>query len=97
MSKPISTAIKKQIDKTGSNKVVIFTNHLKIDGDVYIEGTKCDQCHEDILTLTNTLVCRLRDYCTCEDDECSCSDYVCFKYDWLNINIDEIVAYSIIA
>ena len=62
----------------------------------YIEDGKCEECHDDILTLTNALVCRLNDYCNCEGDECNCDDYVCFKYDWLNISIDKITAYSVV-
>ena len=97
MSKPVSNVIKKQIEKTGSNSIVVFTNHLKIDGLVYYEDSKCDQCHDDILTLTDVMVCRLSDYCTCDDDSCGCNDYVCFRYDWLNININSIAAYSIVS
>ena len=96
MTKPFTKAIKKIAEKTGSNKIVIFTSRLKIDGNIHFEGGKCEECHEDILTLTDALVCRLNDYCTCDDDNCACNDYVCFKYDWLNINTDKITAYSIV-
>jgi hypothetical protein len=97
MGKPISKAIKKVSENVGSNKVVIITNHLKVDGSLYIEDGKCDECHDDIITLTDVTVCRLNDYCTCEGEDCNCSDYVCFKYDWINITVYSIVAYSIIA
>ena len=93
----ISKAIKKIVEKTGSNKIVIITENLKINGSLYNETKKCDECHEDIITMTDALVCRLSDYCTCEDDNCNCNDYVCFRYDWINININSIVAYTIIA
>ena len=96
MTKALSKSIKKVCEKVGTNKIMIITNHLKIDGNLFIEDGKCEECHDDILTLTNALVCRLNDYCNCEGDECNCDDYVCFKYDWLNVNIDEIVAYSVI-
>ena len=96
MTKPISKAIRKIAEKTGSTKIVIFTSRLKIDGYAYFEDGKCDECHEDILTLTKAMVCRLNDYCTCNEDDCSCNDYICFKYDWLNVNVDKIVAYSIV-
>ncbi len=96
MTKPISKSILKVAEKSESNKIVLFTNHLKIDGEIYKKDGKCEECHEDILTLTNALVCRLNDYCTCDEDDCECNDYVCFRYDWLNICVDEIVAYSIL-
>lgn len=96
MSKPISKAIYKIAEKNDASKVVLFTNYLKIDGELYTKNSKCDECHEDILPLQNALVCRLKDYCECDDDNCECNDYVCFRYDWLNVNIDEIVAFSII-
>ena len=96
LSKAISKTIKKVCEKVGSTKIVLITNHLKIDGNLYVDNGKCEECHDDVLAITNALVCRLNDYCTCEDDNCTCNDYVCFKYDWLNVSVDSIVAYSII-
>ncbi len=97
MSKPISKSILKIAEKIGSAKIVVITNHLKIDGNLFMKDGKCEECHEDILTIQNALVCRLSDYCTCDDDDCECNDYVCFRYDWLNVNIDSVVAYSILS
>lgn len=96
MTKNLLKPIKKIIEEAGSSKITIFTNHLKIDGYVFIPEGKCEECHDDFITLEKTLVCRLSDYCKCEGDKCECNDYVCFKYDWLNIAINDIVAYSII-
>lgn len=96
MARPVSDAIYKISEKNNSDKIVIFTNHLKIDGHIYKKEKRCDECHEDILALENALVCRLNDYCTCDDDKCECNDYVCFRYDWLNVSIDDIVAFSIL-
>lgn len=96
MSKTISKAIKKICEKVGSDKIMIMTNSLKIDGKLYIEDGKCDECHENILTLTDVTICRLKDYCTCDGENCTCDDYICFKYDWLNVNIDKIVLYSVL-
>lgn len=96
MSKHLLKSIKKIIEEANTNKITIFTNHLKIDGNLFIPEGKCEECHDDFITLENALTCRLSDYCTCNEDECKCNDYVCFKYDWLNIAIDEIVAYSIV-
>lgn len=97
MNKGLIKSIKKISEKVNSKRIVIITNHLKIDGNLYIENGKCEECHDNILTLENALICRLNDYCTCDGDNCNCNDYVCFRYDWLNINIDNICAYSMIS
>ena len=60
MSKSISKSIYKIAEKVDSNKIILFTNHLKIDGELFIKDGKCDECHEDILSLQNALVCRLK-------------------------------------
>jgi len=96
MSKNLIKSIKKIIEDNGTDKIVIFTEHLKIDGRVYLPEGKCEECHDDFITLENALVCRLEDYCTCHDDNCDCNDYVCFRYDWLNVCIHHIASYSII-
>ena len=82
--------------KTGSNRITVFTNHLKIDGFLYQCAGKCKEVANNILTLNDAIVCKLEDYCYCDEDECTCNDYVCFKYDWFNIMHSKIVSFSII-
>lgn len=96
MSKKFMKSIGKIMENNGSKKVVLFTQHLKIDGELFIPEGRCEECNEDYITLQNALVCRLNDYCECEDDICECHDYVCFKYDWLNICEEKIVAFSVV-
>ncbi len=96
MSKHLLKSIKKITEEAGTTSITIFTNHLKIDGMLFLPEGRCEECHDDFITLENALACRLNDYCKCEGDKCECNDYVCFKYDWLNVAIDEIVAYSIV-
>ena len=96
MSKNLLKSIGKIIEESGTNKITIFTSHLKIDGNLFQPEGRCEECHDDFITLENALVCRLSDYCICEDNECKCNDYVCFKYYWLNIAIDKITTFSII-
>ena len=96
MSINLLKSIEKIVESSGSKKITIFTNSLKIDGDIYIPEGKCGECHDDFITLENVLLCRLNDYCTCEQEDCNCDDFVCFKYDWLNVAIDDIVAFSVI-
>ena len=96
MTRNLLKSIGKIIKSSGNDKITIFTNHLKIDGTIYIPDGKCEECHDDFITLENTLICRLSDYCKCDGEDCDCNDYVCFKYDWINIAIDDIVAFSIV-
>ncbi|MFI3300150.1 MAG: hypothetical protein R3Y28_01895 [Candidatus Gastranaerophilales bacterium] len=96
MSKHILKSIAKIIEDNGSDKITLFTENLKIDGSVFMPSGRCEECHNDYLVLENALVCRLNDYCECDENGCECKDYVCFRYDWLNVNIGEIVAFSII-
>ena len=96
MSKNLLKSMGKIIEESGSNKITIFTGHLKIDGHLFLPEGKCEECHDDFITLEHALICRLSDYCTCNEDSCECNDYICFKYDWLNISISDIVAFSII-
>ena len=96
MSKNILKAIKKIVEENGSDKIVLFTEHLKIDGRVYLPEGKCDECADDFIPLENAMVCRLDDYCSCDDDKCQCNDYVCFKYEWLSVAIKDIVAFSVV-
>lgn len=96
MTRNLLKSIGKIIESSGNDRITIFTAHLKIDGKIYMPEGKCEECHDDFITLENSLICRLSDYCTCKDDDCDCNDYVCFKYDWINIAIDDIVAFSII-
>lgn len=96
MSKNLIKSISKIVEESGTHKITIFTNHLKIDGQIFIPEGKCEECHDDFITIENALVCRLNDYCTCEEDDCKCNDYMCFKYDWLNISIEKTTAFSIV-
>ena len=96
MSRNILKPISKIVEESGSNKLTIFTNHRKIDGYIFLPEGRCEECHDDFITLENAMVCRLSDYCTCNNDDCECNDYVCFKYDWLNVGIEKITAFSVV-
>jgi len=96
MSRKLMKSIEEIMKTSESNKIVVFTQHLKIDGEIFVPEGKCEECNDDYLTLQNALVCRIKDYCECTDDVCECNDYVCFKYNWLNICHEKIVAFSIV-
>lgn len=77
---------KKIMEKSGSNRVVILTNHYQIIGTVY----ECDECNKDeYLNLTNVRLCNVNDIYDgiCESDS---------TYDWLHINLDKVIAYSFV-
>ncbi len=84
------------VEENNSNQIAIITNYLKIDGFFQHCTPKCKGESEELLALSDVIVCRLKDYCTCDGDTCECNDYVCFKYDWLNVNVHQVVGFSVI-
>ena len=92
----INKTIYEIVKKTGSSRITVYTNHLRIDGYVYQCEGKCKEIADDILTLNDAIVCRLEDYCSCDEDECECNDFVCFKYAWLNVMHSKIVSFTVI-
>ena len=57
MPKHLIKSIAKIIEESGTNKITIFTGHLKIDGEIFLPEGKCEECHDDFITLENALVC----------------------------------------
>lgn len=92
--------IKKKIielcEVNNTNQISILTTNLKIEGNFEHCLPKCKGESDELITLSEAIVCRINDYCTCENDNCECNDYVCFKYQWININSDKIVAFSLL-
>ncbi len=98
MTKKIIRTIKKIAQDNEMDKIVIFTSHLKIEATLFFPEGKCEECMDDYMTLRDVQVCRISDYCACDDDDiCECHDYICFRYDWFNLNINEIVAFSVVS
>lgn len=96
MSKNLGKLIEDIVNDAESTQITIFTSHLKIDGSLYSADGKCKDCNDCLLTLENALICRLEDYCVCNEEGCECNDYVCFRYDWFNVNVSEVVGFSVI-
>lgn len=96
MTNKLHEIVQNIMKENASSNIVIFTNQLKIDGTIHEFKGKCEDCTTCLVALKDVVVCRLEDYCNCNKNECQCNDYMCFKYDWLNINISEIVAFSIV-
>jgi hypothetical protein len=96
MGNHILKSIRKIAEDNDVNSVAIFTNHLKIEGEIFIPEGRCEECLEDYITLKNAEVCRISDYCNCDDENCECNDTLCCQYKWLNLNTKHIVAFSVI-
>lgn len=81
-------------EKYGGDKVVIFTNHLKISGKL----CKCEDRDKSdyILTLMNAHIHLLDDLCKCGDENCNCSAAKIYQNEWLNINVDKIVSFTLV-
>ena len=80
--------LKKIMEKSDSNKIIILTNHYQISGTVY----ECEECNkEEFINLTNVSLCKFEDTYSCH-----CEDFSETKYDWLHINLDKVVAFSFV-
>ena len=76
------------MEKSNSDKVIVLTNHYQIIGTVY----DCEVCNNDAyINLTNVSLCKFD-----ETYMHTCDEYGKTKYDWLNINLDKVVAFSFI-
>ena len=84
------------IESCGKTRISLMTQYLKIEGEVFIPEGKCEECNDEYLTLQDVQVCRLKDYCECGEDDCQCNDYVCFRYEWLHVAENKIVAFSMV-
>ncbi len=84
--------INRIIEVSNTNKIVVFTNRLKIVGTIF----DCDECNDGyFLNLKNAIVIYLNDLYPCEEDG-SCEELSSQNFDWLHINIEKILAFSLI-
>ena len=76
------------MEKSNSDKVIILTNHYQISGTVY----DCEVCNNDCyVNLTNVYLCKFD-----ETYMHTCDEYGKTHYDWLNINLEKVVAFSFV-
>ena len=88
----IINEIKNILEISKSEKVVLFTNHLKIVGNVRL----CDICNEgNFLNLTNAVAIPITDLYDCESED-SCDEFVCQSFNWLHVNAKKILAFSVL-
>ena len=86
----IINEIKNILEISKSEKVVIFTNHLKIVGTVRL----CDICNEGhFLNLTNACAIPITDLYDCESED-DCGDFSSQNFKWLHVNSNQILAFS---
>lgn len=66
-------------------EIIIFTEAFKVRGKLFTDKAKIK---DDIITLTDAVVCPVFEKCQCEDQ----AQY----YEWLNIFDKEVLAFSIV-
>lgn len=74
-------------------KVKIVTNHIKICGEL----CKCENLEKltSVVTLQNAKIWKLEDLCKCGDSACHCSTPHIIEVEWLHVNVDKIVAFTL--
>lgn len=76
-------------EKSHTDKIVIFTNHLKIVGTIV-------ECTSDyFISLTDVTVLDIVDLYPCEQND-SCRELPSQSFDWLHVNSKKILAFSFI-
>lgn len=74
-------------------KVKVITNHIKIFGEL-CECTDMEKL-ESTLTLQNAKVWLLDDLCKCGDESCTCTSPHIINLEWIHVNVEKIVAFSL--
>lgn len=88
----IINEIKNILEISKSERVVVFTNHLKIVGNVRL----CDICNEGhFLNLTNATVISINDIYDCESED-FCDDLTTQNFKWLHVNAKKVLAFSVV-
>lgn len=80
--------------KCDTDKVAVMTNKLKFCGTL----CDCEECikhNEGILTLKDAKIWRIKDLCNCNEPECKCNEGNFCAVEWLNINAEKIVAFTL--
>lgn len=79
--------------KYNAENIAVMTGHFKIKGKLaHCDG---DERSDYILTLTDAKTWLLQDLCKCSDQKCGCeAPYICHS-DWININSEKIVSFTV--
>ncbi len=74
------------MEKSDTDKLILVTSHYKISGYVY----DCEECNkEHFINLTNASLC----FIDANYPE-ECTGYTSINYDWLHVNLDNVIAFS---
>ena len=81
--------------KCDTSEISILTNHLKFKGTL-CTLSECEKKEKGdcILTITNARMWRVEDICICGCKDCKCNENNYVSADWLNINVNKIVAFT---
>lgn len=82
---------RKIMEKSCSNNVYILTNNYQIS------GTVCEEyeCNKDFfINLKNVTMCKINE--AYSNGESVCEEYSSVNYEWLHINLDNVIAFSFI-
>ncbi len=93
MSKELVKQICHIAKKYKVETVAIMTNHLKIKGK--LANCPPDDESDCILTLNDAKTWLLEDLCKCSDQKCGRESHYISHSEWLGINADKIVSFSI--
>lgn len=75
-------------------KVKLITNRLKICGELCECGDA--EKKEDLLTLKDAKIWRLKDLCKCGDEACTCTSPHIISLEWLHVNVSKVVAFALV-
>ncbi len=96
MGKNLGEVINNIMEENASERVVILTNHLYITGEIHEFHDKCQNCHECLIALKHAKIANIKDLSKCNEEECDCNSEIFVGYRWFNINVSEIVGFSIL-
>lgn len=94
MAKKIGEIINNIMQENETSKILILTNHLQIFGNIYEYSKDCKNCSDTLVSLQHVKIAPLDTLCNCSENGCENVHFT--EYEWFNINVDEIVGFSII-
>ena len=96
MAKKIGEIIYDIIEEKGTNKILIFTNHLQFMGYVCSDNKECKNLADTIIPLKDVKVAKQDVICNCTDESCEYDSKSYRHLDWFNVNTDKITGFSVL-
>ena len=94
MTKKIGEIIDNIMKENETNKILILTNHLQIFGEISNYSKDCKNCSESLVSLERAKIAPIEKLCNCSENGCENVSFT--EFDWFNVNVDEIVGFSIL-